>query len=178
MGGSVQHRRTAIPIALALALASVEPGVAGPFDRSPRQYDAPVNRVLRQVGSDFRLQLERCNRSRSLQCRFSSPHVVVLVWGGADPPRIETITLSADLSRDDTTAEPLAAVTDLVLVFGATVVIFDPDLPPDRRVQLLSDTIEVALTTGASEENGRDAHFASLFNEADGLFVIVITPNA
>ena len=53
------------------------------------------------------------------------------------------------------------------------------DLPPDRRVQLLSDTIEVALTTGASEEDGREAHFALLFDEAaDGLFVIVITPKA
>jgi hypothetical protein len=179
VSGTVQHRGTAIPIALALALASVEPVRAGPFDRSPRQYDAPVNRVLQQVGSDFRLQLERCDPSPRFRCRFSSPHVAALVWGRADPPHIEKITLSADLFRDDTTTDPLAAVTDLVLVFGATVVIFDPYLPPDRRVQLLSDTIELALTTGASEEVGREAHFALLFDEAaDGLFVIVITPKA
>ena len=175
----MQHRDAAIFIALALALASSEPALAGPFDRSPRQYDALVNRVLRQVGSDFRLQLERCDPSPSFQCRFSSPHVAVLIWGRADPPHIEKIILSADLFRDDATTDPLAAVTDLVLVFGATVVIFDPSLPPDRRVQLLSDTIEIALTTGASEEDGREAHFALVFDEAaDGLFVIVITPNA
>ena len=100
-------------------------------------------------------------------------------WYGGEPPHIEKITLSADLFRDDTTTNPLAAVTDLVLVFGATVVIFDPSLPPDRRVQLLSDTIEIALTTGASEEDGREAHFALVFDEAaNGLFVIVITPKA
>ena len=102
----MQHRGAAISFALALALASLEPALAGPFDRSPRQYDAPVNRVLRQVGSDFRLQLERCDPSPSFQCRFSSPHVAVLVWGRADPPHIEKITLSADLFRDDANHRP------------------------------------------------------------------------
>jgi hypothetical protein len=175
----VQYRGTAIPIALALSLVVVWPVLAGPFDWSPRQYDTPVNRVLQQVGSNFRLQLEGCDITTTLQCRFSSPHVAVLVRGRADPPHIEKITLSADLFRDDTTADPLAAVTDLVLVFGATVVVFDSRLPSDRRVQLLSDTMEMALTTGASEEDGLEAHYALVFADvADGLFLIVITPKA
>jgi hypothetical protein len=136
---------------------------------------ASSNRLVRTFGSSLR------GATHPAAFNAGSHPRTLRSWYGGEPPRP---TLRRSLCRQtssgtDTTTDPLAAVTDLVLVFGATVVIFDPYLPPDRRVQLLSDTIEVALTTGASEEDGREAHFASVFDEAaDGLFVIVITPKA
>jgi hypothetical protein len=133
--------------------------------------------LLQQVGSDFRLQLQECTTSPRLQCRFIALRVAVLVQGRDSPPRIATIVISADLLREGPTTKPLATITDVVLVFGASIVVFDPDLLPDRRVQLLSDTVERALTTGTSEESGLAADYALKFDEAaSGLLVIVITP--
>jgi len=103
--------------------------------------------------------------------------VSVLVRGRAVPPRIETITISADILQGGATANPLAAVTDIVLVFGATTVIFDPRLTPERRVQLLSDSMELALLTDMSEEDGLDARYGLSYDQAaGGVFVIVVTP--
>ena len=45
-------------------------------------------------------------------------------------PRIERIILTAHLLRNKPGADPLAMVADTVLALGATMVTFDPELPP------------------------------------------------
>ena len=173
----MRRRSTTLLAAIALTLTVAGPVLAGPFDRSARQYDALVNHILQHIGSDVRLQLEGCYTSHRVLCRFSSLRVAVRVQGRENPPRIEKIAISADLLGEEDAADALAAVTDVVLVYGATMVIFDPDLRRDRRVQLLSDTIEKALTTGPSEEDGLEAHYTTMFDEAaDGQLVVVIIP--
>jgi hypothetical protein len=146
-------------MALLAVLMSAEPGLAGPFDRSPRGYSAAVNRVLTQVEADFRFQLETCSKGFDVKCRFSSEGVSALVEGSVIPPRTERIVLRADLLRNAPGADPLAMVADTVLALGATMVSFDPELPPHWRVALLSDLMVGVLDTGKSEGQGIEGHY-------------------
>jgi hypothetical protein len=164
-------------IALAAFLMAGGPSLAGPFDRSPRGYSAAVNRVLTQVESEFRFQLETCGRGFRVKCRFSSERVSALVEGSLIPPRIERIVLTADLLRNEPGSDPLAMVADTVLAFGATMVTFDPQLPPNWRVALLSDLMVTVLDTGTSEGQGIEGRYLLTFDEAaNGLLSIAITP--
>ena len=122
--------KAVVGTALVAVLMSAEPGLAGPFDRSPRGYSAAVNRVLTQVESDLRFQLETCSKAFPVKCRFSSQRVSALVEGSVIPPRTERIVLKPDLLRNAPGADPLAMVADAVLALGATIVTFDPELPP------------------------------------------------
>jgi hypothetical protein len=162
--------------ALLAFLISAEPGLAGPFDRSPRGYSAAVNRILTQVEADFRFQLETCSRAFRVKCRFSSQRVSALVEGSLIPPRIERIILTAHLLRNKPGADPLAMVADTVLALGATMVTFDPELPPSWRVALLSDLMVSVLDTGKSEGQGIEGHYFLSFDPAaNGLLSIAIT---
>jgi len=57
------------------------------------------------------------------------------------------------------------------------MVIFDPDLPVRRRVQLLSDLTETALEEGGTEGEGINARYSLTFDEAaSGKLMIAVTP--
>jgi hypothetical protein len=142
--------------ALLAFLMSAEPGLAGPFDRSPRGYSVAVNRVLTQVESDLRFQLETCSRGFHVKCRFSSERVSALVEGSLIPPRIERIVLKADLLRNAPGSDPLSMVADTVLAFGATMMTFDPQLPPNWRVALLSDLMPQQVEHPEEHEHSTD----------------------
>ena len=151
--------------------------LANPFELLPPQYGALANHVLDQVGSDLRFRLETCGAGARVECRFSSERVNVRVEGQIRPPRTRKIVIEADLFRDEPSADPLSVVNDSVLVFGATMVIFDPDLPVGRRVQLLSDLTETALEEGESEGEGINARYSLTFDEAaSGKLMIAVTP--
>jgi hypothetical protein len=89
----MRRRSTTFLADIALTLTVAGPVLAGPFDRPARQYDSPVNHILQHVGSDVRLQFQGCLTSPSVQCRFSSERVAVLVHERESPPRIEKIAI-------------------------------------------------------------------------------------
>ena len=136
-----------------------------------------INEVLRQVESDLRLRIDGCWGDAWVVCRFSSARVKVAVDGSAWPRSIGKIVIEADVLRDTPDADPLAVVNDCVLAFGATVVIFDPRLSVERRVELLSDLVATAIETGASDGEGIDARYALTFDQgANGILTITVTP--
>ena len=150
--------------------------LANPFELLPPQYGALANHALDQVGSDLRFRPEACGAGARVECRFSSESVSVWVEGRINPPRTRKIIIEADLFRDMPGADPLAVVANSVLALGATMVIFDPDLPVERRVQLLSDLAATALEEGASEGEGIDARYSLTFDEAaSGKLMIAVT---
>ena len=151
--------------------------LANPFELLPPQYGALANHALDQVGSDLRFRPEACGAGARVECRFSSESVSVWVEGRINPPRTRKIIIEADLFRDMPGADPLAVVANSVLALGATMVIFDPDLPVERRVQLLSDLAATALEEGASEGEGINARYSLTFDEAaTGKLMIAVTP--
>ena len=148
--------------------------LANPFELLPPQYGALANHALDQVGSDLRFRPEACGAGAGVECRFSSESVSV--QGRINPPRTRKIIIEADLFRDMPSADPLAVVANSVLALGATMVIFDPDLPVERRVQLLSDLAATALEEGASEGEGIDARYSLTFDQAaSGKLMIAVT---
>ena len=150
--------------------------LANPFELLPSQYGALANHALGQVGSDLRFGPEACGAGARVECRFSSERVSVWVEGRINPPRTRKIIIEAELFRDMPGADPLAVVANSVLALGATMVIFDPDLPVERRVQLLSDLAATALEEGASEGEGIDARYSLTFDEAaSGKLMIAVT---
>ena len=150
--------------------------LANPFELLPPQYGALANHALDQVGSDLRFRPEACGAGARVECRFSSESVSVWVEGRINPPRTRKIIIEADLFRDMPSADPLAVVANSVLALGATMVIFDPDLPVERRVQLLSDLTETALEGGESEGEGINARYSLTFDEAaSGKLMIAVT---
>jgi hypothetical protein len=153
------------------------PARAGSFDVSPRHYGAIINETLKQVGAEFRFEAAACATTTRLACHFSSGLVTALVTGDTTPPHINRIVIEADLMRDSPGAEPLVVLADSVLVFGASMVVFDRDLPPERRAQLASDLTVAALETGAAEGEGVAAHYWLTFDQgSSGVLVIVISP--
>jgi hypothetical protein len=82
-----------------------------------------------------------------------------------------------DLLRDDPGDDPRDLVAEAAAVFGATMVIFDPELTSGRRNELLSSLVEAALTTGSSGRDGIGAHYSLEYDKgADGLLVIKVVP--
>ena len=164
-------------VAVLTCLMFAGPAFANPFEFLPPRYGGLANRVLDQVGSDLRFRPETCGKDACVECRFSSERVSVRVEGQISPPRTRKIVIEADLFRDEPSADPLSVVDDSVLAFGATMVIFDPDLPVGRRVQLLSDLTETALEGGESEGEGIAARYSLTFDEAaSGKLMIAVTP--
>jgi hypothetical protein len=153
------------------------PAAAGSFDVSPRDYGAVINEVLKEIGAEFRLEGGTCATPSRLACRFSSGSVTAVVIGDETPPHTSKIVIEADLMRDTPGAEPFVVVAESVLVLGASMVVFDRDLPPDRRARLASDLTVAALETGAGEGDGVAAHYWLTFDrDATGVLVIVIRP--
>src|SRR4051794_5113566 len=132
------------------ALIVGEPSFASPFDVSPRGYAAPVNQVLRQVGSGIRFSLRTCRTDAAVECTFAAGRVTAVVQGSVRPPHVGKVVIKGDLLQDQPGADPFSVVTDVVLAFGATMVTFDPQVPTDQRVQMLSDLTENAINTGES----------------------------
>lgn len=151
--------------------------LAGPFDRAPRQFSALVNRSLTEVGSDLRFTLERCSANDVVECKFSSKHVSVRVFGTPGPASTRTISLQADLLQEEPGADPATVITDTVLALGATVVVYDPQIKAQSRVELLSNLTNKALDQGKSEARGLDAVYSAVFDaNADGILEIVVSP--
>jgi hypothetical protein len=164
-------------VALASLVAGSSPAFGKPFEISPPQYEMLANRALMQVGADLRFTLRSCGKDDNLECRFTSEHVTALVRGQAQPPRIDRIVLEADLLRDEAGADPATILTDVVLALGATVVVVDPRLPAEQRVELLSDLTNTAIDRGQSEATGMDAKYAAIFDDAaGGLIRITVVP--
>lgn len=163
-------------VAVLTCLMFAGSALANPFELLPPQYGALANHALDQVGSDLRFRPEACGAGARVECRFSSESVSVWVEGRINPPRTRKIIIEADLFRDMPSADPLAVVANSVLALGATMVIFDPDLPVGRRVQLLSDLTETALEEGESEGEGINARYSLTFDEAaSGKLMIAVT---
>ncbi|WP_230530861.1 hypothetical protein [Microvirga roseola] len=170
-------REALVTAAFAIAMGGEGSASPAPFRKSPREFDALANKALKQVDSDLRFKLEACSGSDSLECRFSSDHVAVLVQGRSNPPRTGRIVLEADLLQDRPGADAVAAITDTVLSLGATVVSFDPGLPAEKRVELISELTNDALDKGQSEASGQDATYAATFDrQTDGRIAITVTP--
>jgi hypothetical protein len=163
--------------AVLACLMFVGSALANPFEQVPPRYGALANHVLEHVGSDLRFRAEPCGPGAHVECRFSSERVSVRVEGRNSPPLTRKILIEADLFRDEPRADPHSTVADSVLAFGATMVIFDPDLSGARRVQMLSDLIETALEEEKSEGEGIDARYSLTFDEAaSGKLMIAVTP--
>ena len=153
------------------------PALADLFGVSPYQYGLVVNEALKQVGSDIRLHRNSCMERSSVECRYSSDRIVVLVQGQTNPPQTSRVFIEADLMQDEAGASPIQMVADCVLMLGATMVVVDPQLPAVRRVQLLSDLITEVLDTGSSENEGVNARYTLVFDEAaSGMLHITVTP--
>ena len=153
------------------------PALADLFGVSPYQYGLLVNEALKQVGSDIRLHRNNCMERSSVECRFSSDRIVVLVQGQTHPPQTSRVVIEADLMQDEAGASPIQMVADCVLMLGATMMVVDPQLPAVRRVQLLSDLITEVLDTGWSENEGVNARYTLVFDEAaSGMLNITVTP--
>ncbi len=144
---------------------------------SPYQFGRLVNEVMEQVGSEIRFQRRSCTKRFNIACRFDTERVGILVEGQSSPPRIGKVVIEADLLQDKAGAGPLQVVADCVMTLGATMVIMDPRLPAERRVQLLSELMTEVLNTGSSRDKGIDADYALVFDEAaSGMLAITITP--
>jgi hypothetical protein len=153
------------------------PALADLVGVSPYQYGLLVNEALKQVGSEIRLHRNNCMERSSFECRFSSDRIVVLVQGQIHPPQTSRVVIEADLMQDEVGASPIQMVADCVLMLGATMVVVDPQLPAVRRVQLLSDLITEVLDTGSSENEGVNARYTLVFDEAaSGMLSITVTP--
>lgn len=151
--------------------------LAGPFEVSPRGYGSLINRALAQVRSDLRFQFEKCEMGSRLACNFSSERVRVLVQGRVGPPQTGNIIIGADLLREKPDAERLAALSDCMLTLRATMMIFDPNVSAERRNQLLSKMTAAALDTGEGKDEGADARYSLIFDEAtSGRLSITVIP--
>lgn len=153
---------------LAVLLGLSEPASSDTFEHPPHRYGELANRALMRVGADFRFRLESCSGNEVVECRFSARHVTALVQGGQQPPHTAKIVIESDILQEKPGADPASMITDLVLAFGATMVVFDPQLPAERRVQLLSDLTNTALSAGRSEASGRNARYSIIFDETAG----------
>jgi hypothetical protein len=170
------NRYAVLAILLSAAIAPVGDARADTFDRSPLDYGPSINRSLRQAGSALRFGLDQC-ASQPVSCSFSSSSIIVVVEGGARPPRTRKITITIDLIRDGPGFDPIALVADVTTVLAATSRNFDPLLAAEERGGLIAGLITAALATGRSEGNGIDAHYALTYDEgADGLLVITVLP--
>lgn len=151
--------------------------LSGAFEISPRHYGTQVNRVLKQAEASLRFRLVVCHGGSVLECRFSSEHVTVQVQGHANPPRTTRIILEADLLRDKPGASPLVTVVDAMRALGATMVVFDPKLEAESRIELLTDLSTTALDSHKGEGEGVEAQYALTFDEAaSGLLRMTVTP--
>jgi hypothetical protein len=170
--------RQTLPRAVLLtSLLLSGPALGDLFGASPYHFGFLVNEALKQVGSKIRLHRNSCTESSSLECRFSSGRIIVLVQGQTHPPQTSRVAIEADLMQDEAGDSPIQMVADCVLMLGATMVVVDPQLPAVRRVQLLSDLIIEVLDTGSSENEGVNARYTLVFDEAaSGMLNIMVTP--
>jgi hypothetical protein len=148
---------------------------AGPFDRPPAEYGPAISRELRQAGSDLQLRLAECTGISRLECRFVASRVIVVVAGRTKPPRIERVTIAADLLRDDPAVPPQEALADVFTILTATMIVFDPALQPLQRKALATLLADFFHRIGHGEGEGVDARYAVVFDEgANGLLVITV----
>lgn len=162
-----------LSLTLALIFGSGGGVSAGPFDRAAASYGPALNEALERAGSELRFDLERCETAPLWECRFSSTHIAVVVAGGRHQTGIAKITIAADLPA----ALPHAAVLDALIALTATMIVFDPDLPPEQRNGMVSSLAESVHHAGHGEEHGIAADYDIGLHRTTGtLLVITATP--
>jgi hypothetical protein len=166
-----------IAITALVAVAFAGPGIADPFDRSPRDIGIAVNQRLRSSGLDVHYELERCGGRELIECRFSSAHTLLVATGRAKPPWTREIMIAADLLTTDAAGDVHDRVTEATAALGAAMEIVDAGLQPNRRARLLSNLRGTGLLDGRSEGDGIKARYSLAFDQgSDGLLTISIIP--
>jgi len=166
-----------LSLTLALALDSGGGASAGPFDRAAISYGAAINRALEEAGSDLRFTLDRCETVPQWECHFSSPGIAIVVHGGEQQTSIGRITIAADILKGHPTTLPHMVVLDALIALTATMIVFDPDLPPAQRNGMVSSLAASVHRTGHGEERGIAADYGiGLHEAASTLLVITATP--
>ncbi|WP_414470919.1 hypothetical protein [Microvirga sp. M2] len=181
----VEKRAVVIAWGLLSALGSTGLAQADPFSRAPGDYGTAVNGVLEKTGSDLRFNAKQCGDTPSSDppsawCLFSSIHVEVLVIGRDRQPsdvRIARIVLAADILKGHPAVQPHVIVTDAFTALTATMIVFDPDLPADRRSAMVSRLVAEVHRSGHGEDSGCAADYViDLRQQASTLLVMKVIP--
>ena len=160
-------------VVLWAALTAALPALAGPFDRSADTFGSALNETLRQAGLGLRINKRRCNAARTA-CRYATDLVDIVVRGAPNEERIEEIVFLAKvlIARDE--AEAREKLANALVVLGATMAAFDPQLSEAERAQILYNLAEAALTTSTATDTGVDARYYVNFDTEGRLGIIVI----
>lgn len=159
--------------------------LADPFTRAPSDYGMAVNDVLAKTGSELRFEAKQCGNTPSADpspewCRFSSARVEILVIGRDHRPsdgQIARIVLAADILKGHPAIQPHVIVTDAFVALTATMIVFDPDLPADRRSAMVSRLVADVHTSGHGEDSGCAADYMiDLRQEASTMLVMNVIP--
>ncbi|WP_114949032.1 hypothetical protein [Microvirga calopogonii] len=163
------------------AFGLTEPALADPFTRAPGDYGTIVNNVLTRAGTELRLDLKRCEDAPSIRCRFSSGYVDILVEG-RDQSRemqIERIIIAADILKNHPAVQPHVIVTDAFIALTATMMVFDPDLPPDRRSAMVSRLVTAVHASGHGEDSGIAADYVVDLHQGVSTWLVMnVTPKS
>jgi hypothetical protein len=150
---------------------------ASPFDKSPDTYAVVLNEVLQQAGSDLRFELDRCITAPRALCQYSTQRVAVIVEATEDRSGIGGIVIAADLLRDHPATLPHVPVIDALITLTATMVVFDPELPGDRREGIVASLAEAVHGTGEGSGSGIAADYVITLNQTStALLVITMRP--
>jgi hypothetical protein len=158
-----------------LGLAGI--ALASPFDKPSETYATMLNEVLRQSGSDLRFELDRCTMAPTPMCQYSTQRVAVIVEATEDRSGIGRIVIAADLLRDHPSTLPHVPVIDALITLTATMVVFDPELPGDRRDGIVAALAEAVHGTGEGSGSGIAADYVITLDQASTtLLVITMRP--
>jgi hypothetical protein len=161
----------------ALMLGFAGAAFASPFDKPPDTYAAALNEVFQKTGSDLRLELDLCSTAQHAVCQFTTQRLAVMVEATDDGSGIGRIVIAADLLRDHPATLPHIPVIDALITLTATMVIFDPDLPHDRRDGLVAALAEAAHSIGQGAGSGIAADYViALEQKSTALLVITMRP--
>jgi hypothetical protein len=161
----------------AMMLGFAGAAFASPFDKPPDTYAAALNEVFRRTGSDLRLELDLCSTAQQAACRFSSQRLAIIVEATEDRSGIGRIVIAADLLRDHPATLPHIPVIDALITLTATMVVFDPDLPDDRRDGLVASLAESVHSIGQGAGSGVAADYViALEQKSTALLVITMRP--
>ncbi|MEZ0170804.1 hypothetical protein [Microvirga sp. TS319] len=156
--------------------------LADPFTKAPSDYGTAINDVLAKTGSELRFHSQQCGDTPSAWCRFSSTHVEILVIGRDHRPsdvQIAKIVLAADILKGHPAIQPHVIVADAFIALTATMVVFDPDLPADRRSAMVSRLVAEVHRSGHGEDSGCAADYViDLRQDASTLLVMNVVPKS
>lgn len=145
--------------------AAASQAAAGAFESPPQRYEETVNAALQQVGTDLRVRQTSCVVSS--RCRYAARQVDLEVVGPPDRPVTERIMIAATFRQGDDAAAA-GLIDDTLTVLGATMVVYDPRMPADRRSDILLDLGEAALSIGEAHRDSADVHYALSFDNVSG----------